>query len=1506
MHGEIPWHSNRERKSTGRVRTPRCRLPQTMLAAAFVLAAGAASALASDVEVRAHARSGALAHMEPSDPSGAHQPSESHARSGAAMHVGVRPIVVAGPATGSGAAVVDRAETATGRSSGPFLVMALTETPAVTGPAEVGYAENGDEAVATYTAAGLVNDPVLWTVSGDDGAAFAIADGVLEYLAVPDHEKPSDADADNVYEVTVTATDASATSASIGVDVTVTDVTDPSIVVIMADEAGEEVYGAYGSTQYDTPRIDAIAASGVRFDNAFSKPWSTPSRVALMTGKSNVHNYGDRIALLDDQYTFADLFSEAGYATAIAGKWQLQGVRGHPDRGSSAGRGFDTYCLWHTTLTDGSKTSRYWGPTVECDGSLIETEPRDYGPDIFVDFLLDFIETHQRRPFFAYYPMALPHYPRVMPPGATCGSDASDQCIFEKMVNRIDRNVGRIYDKLETLGLLDNTLLLFTSDNGSPPSVVSYLHGEAIYGDKRMPTDGGTRVPLIAHVPGQTAGRVVDDLIDITDILPTVAAAAGIEVPADQTLDGVSFWDQLQGNPGQPREWIYTYYFPRPHALRFNSPVNHPEIAYVRGRQYKLYSTGELFDVAADPFELHVLPADDAESAAARTSLQAVLESMPARGERIIEGLTGVVPHGLQRPLLRPLLSGVAVNGHELVLSYAGRVARSPRPSAESFTVRVDRSPVAVFWVEVSRVSAGTSAVTLTLESEVVAGQDVTVSYVPGSQPIQHVNRPSGHFAAPLSEAAVVNTTPRNDPPTVTGPAGADYAEAGTGSVATFSASDPQGDAASWWLSGADARRFVVDRDGTLAFKESPDFELPADMDRNNVYVVTVEAWDGRLSGFLHVSVTVTNEDEPGRVGLSSPQPQVDTELSAELTDPDGVVSESWSWHHSQNGSDWSEIGGAVTSRYTPVQSDTNHWLRATVEYGDGHGSGKQRFGVSDSRTREAPQTNSAPLFAEAAVERSVLENSAAGSRVGAPATATDPDGDPLAYSLSGTDAASFVVDGSTGQIKVGATTALDHETRASYAVTVTARDPSRLAATASVAITVVDQNEAPVAVDDEVATDEDRSVSIIVTVTDPDGDRLTVSLGTPPANGIAAVTTDRTVIYRPDVDFHGADSFAYWVSDGSITSTATVTVTVAPVNDAPHFATGLLTRTVSGGAPAGTSVGAPVAAFDPDGDPLTYLLEGAGAAPFDIDETTGQILVGSDPDPAQQQAQQQAHAVTVVAVDPDTARATVDVMITAVSHRSSSPGGGGGDGAGSGDGASGGGAGGGGGGGGDGAGGGGAPETEGPKAGASEQELTQLAADGFDDVDTDDYFAPAVGWMLTHGITVGCDDDSFCVGQPVTRQHFVVFLWRAAGEPEPSQSGSQIFADVTEDGYADKAIGWAFEHAITVGCAPDDDGNRRFCPHTPSTRAHISAFLYRYTGALHAPERVFADVDPSSYYAAAVTWMNTRGITTGCADDSFCPDRLATRAQAATFIYRIATRPDSWETNEGILKQPS
>ena len=1145
------------------------------------------------------------------------------------------------------------------------------QTAAVSGPAAVNFAENDEEAVATYTATGIAEESIAWSVSGDDGAEFEIAGGVLAFLTVPDYEKPSDTGADNVYEVTVTASDASPASASINATVTVADVNDPSVVVIMADDAGYEVFGAYGSTQYSTPRLDAIAASGVRFDNAFSKPLCTPSRVAIMTGQSNVRNYSNFFTMQPGQYTFADLFSDAGYATAITGKWQLQGRTGSTVEGVSAGRGFDTYCLWHTALTDGESNSRYWNPSVECDGSLVETDSSDFGPDIFVEFLLDFIETNQRQPFFAYYPMVLPHDPFVLPPGAECDEDCGTQEKFEKMVTRVDRNVGLIYDKLETLGLLDNTLLLFIADNGTHKRIISSLGGEVLYGDKALPTDGGTRVPLIAHVPGQTQGRVISDLVDITDIFPTVADAAGIEVPSDHTVDGVSFWEQLQGNAGSPREWIYTYYFPNPEVPRFELPKWHPEIAYARDKQYKLYSTGEMFDLTADRLELRPLPADDADSATARTTLQAVLDSMPARGEGISSGLTGIVPDGLRRPRWRPVLSGAAVTHDKLTLSYVGW-ATTPEPPAQSFTVLVDGTEVAISGTHMSRidvassgVTSGTTTVTLTLESEVVAGQDVTVSYVPvADNAILHINRNRGpanqnvgHHAAPLSGVSVVNLTPPNDPPAVSGPAAVDFVEGGSGSVAVFSASDPQGDEVSWSLSGTDAGRFSLGDDGTLSFTGTPDFESPADGDSNNVYEVAVVASDGRLSAMVGVSVTVTDVNEAPAVS-GPPSANYDENSVTGVADYDATDPENdtlvWSLAGADAGHFEVGAGGVLSFAEPPdfeARADTgaNNVYNVTVRATDRDLSDPEGLqdevavAVTVRNVDETPSLSGPP-------SANFDEND-----TGDVATyrATDPDGHMIVWSLAGPDRDVFTVAGgvlefdSPPDFEDPDDTGGDND----YDVTVVASDGDR---TSELAVTVTVGNvDEPGVVG--LSSQPQAGTELTATLSDPDGSVSNVSWSWQRSQNrsswseISGATARRYTPSDNDVDLYLRASVSYDDGEGAAKSAEQAsdarTRAEPPTNTAPEFSGGDAQRTVAENSPAGTAVGAPVAASDPDaGDTLIYTLTG-GEGLFTIDRASGQVRV--DGGAVLNHEEQDSYQVTVTATDASTASDSVLVDIT-------------------------------------------------------------------------------------------------------------------------------------------------------------------------------------------------------------------------------------------------------------------
>ena len=207
-----------------------------------------------------------------------------------------------------------------------------------------------------------------------------------------------------------------------------------------------------------------------------------------------------------------------------------------------------------------------------------------------------------------------------------------------------------------------------------------------------------------------------------------------------------------------------------------------------------------------------------------------------------------------------------------------------------------------------------------------------------------------------------------------------------------------------------------------------------------------------------------------------------------------------------------------------------------------------------------------------------------------------------------------------------------------------------------------------------------------------------------------------------------------------------------------------------------------------------------------------------------------------------------------------------------------------------------------------TEEQLARSAARRFNDVDVDDYYAAAVGWMLAFEITTGCTGDSFCAHDLATRRHFVTFLWRAAGSPKPEQAGRSCSPTSKPATTPTTPLAGTFEQGVTVGCGANDDDERLFCPSRNATRAHISTFIYRYTGAEEEPDDTFADVDPEAYFSAPVAWMRAHGLTTGCAADDdgrllFCPGENATRAHVAAFLYRTATTPESWGENGGILR---
>ncbi|MDQ8183304.1 sulfatase-like hydrolase/transferase [Pelagicoccus sp. SDUM812005] len=374
-----------------------------------------------------------------------------------------------------------------------------------------------------------------------------------------------------------------------------------NIVLIMADDiAYDNNFGAYGARESWTPRLDQLAKEGITFDHAYSTPKCTPSRVKIMTGRSGIRNYIGFGKLAASEVTFAHMLKKAGYKTHVAGKWQLD------DKGGTAtnAAGFDTWFLWNTKLGRGS---RYWEPDFDVNGKRVVYGKDDYGPDLCVDSILEFIGNNKGEPFFAYYPMLLAHGPFETTPDSEARDRKNPQKNFEDMVKYMDKCVGRIVDGLQEMGLAENTVLLFCTDNGTNRVLTYESFGEVVDGKKGVPHDRGTHSPLIVYAPDTVpAGARCADIIDFSDVLPTLAEIGNAKLP-DVELDGRSFWPQCVGKEGNPREWIFQYYWPKEWSW-IPAELGEKELIWVHNQSYKLHGNGLFYDIVNDREELNPIP----------------------------------------------------------------------------------------------------------------------------------------------------------------------------------------------------------------------------------------------------------------------------------------------------------------------------------------------------------------------------------------------------------------------------------------------------------------------------------------------------------------------------------------------------------------------------------------------------------------------------------------------------------------------------------------------------------------------------------------------------------------------------------------------------------------------------------------------------------------------------------------------------------------------------------
>lgn len=384
----------------------------------------------------------------------------------------------------------------------------------------------------------------------------------------------------------------------------------PNVVFILADDLGIDALGCYGGEDFRTPQLDRLAAGGMRFSWAYCTPICGPSRAELITGQYPFRNGAIDIdgtmnaAKPDTCPSLPTVLKSAGYVTGMTGKWRQMKL----DPGDW---GFDQ------RLVSPTANGCYWNKEWSLNGQAVKKDQEVYFPDVMSDFACEFIRKNKDRPFFLYYPMTHPHVPIVRTPDTPEGVTDQKE-LYAHNIAYLDKLVGKVVAELDKQGLRGNTLILFSGDNGSLGNVAGKVQGRRLDGGKAGMRNGGAHVPLIANWPKTiTPGQVCDDLVDFTDVMPTLADIAGAELPKKYVLDGRSFAPQLRGEKGSPREWIY---------------VQLGQDYYVRGKQWRLDHTGDLFDMREAPFAAKkVDPASSPDAAKAKAELQKVLDVLDPR-----------------------------------------------------------------------------------------------------------------------------------------------------------------------------------------------------------------------------------------------------------------------------------------------------------------------------------------------------------------------------------------------------------------------------------------------------------------------------------------------------------------------------------------------------------------------------------------------------------------------------------------------------------------------------------------------------------------------------------------------------------------------------------------------------------------------------------------------------------------------------------------------------------
>ncbi len=412
----------------------------------------------------------------------------------------------------------------------------------------------------------------------------------------------------------------------------------PNVLFILTDDLGIGDIGPYGQRQIPTPNLDSLAAHGMQFMQHYSgSTVSAPSRAVLLTGKHTGHaairgNAGERApdgqsydySLPAEEVTLAEIFKQRGYATACTGKW---GMGGYSRPGGAGNQGFD-YFFGHQT--QGDAHFAYPKKLYE-NGTKIELDGTRYADELIIQKALDFLDRTARpdgQPFFLYYTTQLPHAEMVIPreevapfegrwaetpyPGnGHYGAQPAPRAAFAALVARIDNSVGRLVAKLREKGVLDNTIIVFSSDNGAHVEGgqdPAFFNSNSLYrGTKRDLYEGGVRTPFLVSWPGHiAAGSVSYHVSAFWDFMPTVCDI--LKLPVPEGTDGISMLPEWTGCGEQPRHDYLYFEF---HEEGGKQSVLKENWKLIRlNAQTPAKIRYELYNLSADPKELRDVSAE--------------------------------------------------------------------------------------------------------------------------------------------------------------------------------------------------------------------------------------------------------------------------------------------------------------------------------------------------------------------------------------------------------------------------------------------------------------------------------------------------------------------------------------------------------------------------------------------------------------------------------------------------------------------------------------------------------------------------------------------------------------------------------------------------------------------------------------------------------------------------------------------------------------------------------